>query len=47
MSAQEYITLRHTPVNDLGKIPPGQIVAYLQHCSPRVKAAIERARWNR
>lgn len=47
MSDQEYTTLRTTPVNDLGKIQPGQIAQFLQRCTPGVRQAIERARWNR
>lgn len=47
MSDQEYTTLRTTRVNDLGKIRPGQIAEFLQRCTPAVRLAIERARWNR
>lgn len=47
MSDQEYTTLRTTPVNDLGKIRPGLIAEFLRRCSPGVRRAIERARWNR
>lgn len=47
MSDQEYTTLRTTRVNDLGKIRPGLIAEFLQRCTPGVRHAIERARWNR
>lgn len=47
MSDQEYTTLRTTPVNDLGKIRPGQIAEFLRRCSPGVRYAIERVYWKR
>ena len=47
MSAQEYNTIRLTPVNQLGRIPAGQLVEYLKICRPLVRDAILIARLSR
>lgn len=47
MSAQEYNTIRRTPVLELGRIPASQLVAFLNNCRPLVRDAILMARLNR
>jgi len=44
MSAQEYNTIRHTPVIALGSIPAKQLREYLRDCQPWVREAILAAR---
>ncbi|MBD8473117.1 MULTISPECIES: hypothetical protein [Pseudomonas] len=47
MSAQEYNTIRHTPVSALGSIPASQLIAFVEACRPLVRDAILNARLTR